>query len=52
LSPAALFALGAFDMVSVLIRGALVQLDRPDQIRGRVSAVNARQSGTKPREPA
>ena len=41
LSLAALFALGAFDMVSVVIRGALVQLDTPDEMRGRVSAVNA-----------
>ena len=41
LSLAALFALGAFDMVSVVIRGALVQLDTPDDMRGRVSAVNA-----------
>ncbi|MDE3210436.1 MAG: MFS transporter [Pseudomonadota bacterium] len=41
LSLAALFALGAFDMVSMVIRGALVQLDTPDGMRGRVSAVNA-----------
>lgn len=41
LSLAALFALGAFDMVSMVIRGALVQLDTPDAMRGRVSAVNA-----------
>ena len=41
LSMAALFALGAFDMVSMVIRGALVQLDTPDAMRGRVSAVNA-----------
>jgi MFS family permease len=41
LSMAALFALGAFDMVSMVIRGALVQLDTPDDMRGRVSAVNA-----------
>jgi hypothetical protein len=27
--------------VSVVIRGALVQLDTPDAMRGRVSAVNA-----------
>lgn len=37
----ALFALGAFDMVSMVIRGSLVQLDTPDAMRGRVSAVNA-----------
>jgi len=41
LSLAALFVLGAFDMVSMVIRGALVQLDTPDDMRGRVSAVNA-----------
>jgi MFS family permease len=41
LSLAALFALGGFDMVSMVIRGALVQLDTPDEMRGRVSAVNA-----------
>ncbi len=41
LSLAALSALGACDMVSVVIRGALVQLDTPDEMRGRVSAVNA-----------
>ena len=40
LSLGALFALGAFDMVSMVIRGALVQLDTPDAMRGRVSAVN------------
>lgn len=40
LSLVALFALGAFDMVSMVIRGALVQLDTPDAMRGRVSAVN------------
>lgn len=41
LSMAALLALGAFDMISVVIRGALVQLETPDAMRGRVSAVNA-----------
>jgi MFS family permease len=41
LSLASLFALGAFDMISVVIRSALVQLDTPDDMRGRVSAVNA-----------
>ena len=41
LSLAALFALGGVDMVSMVIRGALVQLDTPDEMRGRVSAVNA-----------
>lgn len=41
LSLAALGLLGAFDMVSVVIRGTLVQLETPDDMRGRVSAVNA-----------
>jgi MFS family permease len=41
LSLAALSLLGAFDMVSVVIRGTLVQLETPDAMRGRVSAVNA-----------
>ena len=41
LSLIALVALGACDMVSVVIRLALVQLDTPDEMRGRVSAVNA-----------
>jgi MFS family permease len=40
-SMTALVALGAFDMVSVVIRSALVQLETPDAMRGRVSAVNA-----------
>ena len=41
LSLAALGVLGAFDMVSMAIRGSLVQLDTPDAMRGRVNAVNA-----------
>ena len=41
LSLAALFALGALDMVSMVIRSALVQLETTDSMRGRVSAVNA-----------
>ena len=41
LSLAALFTLGALDMISMVIRGALVQLETPDEMRGRVSAVNA-----------
>lgn len=39
-----LFALaltGAFDMVSVVVRQSLVQLDTPNEMRGRVSAVNS-----------
>jgi hypothetical protein len=35
-----LFMLGATDMVSVNIRGSLVQLSTPDAMRGRVSAVS------------
>ncbi len=41
LSLAALAVLGAGDMVSVFIRHLLVQLETPDAIRGRVSAVNS-----------
>jgi MFS family permease len=41
LSIVALVVLGAGDMVSVYIRHLLVQLATPDDIRGRVSAVNA-----------
>ena len=41
LSLAALVVMGAGDMVSVYIRHLLVQLETPDEIRGRVSAVNA-----------
>jgi len=36
----ALFMLGASDMVSVNIRGSLIQLSTPDYMRGRVSAVS------------
>ena len=41
LSLLALAVMGAGDMVSVYIRHLLVQLETPDEIRGRVSAVNA-----------
>ena len=37
---AALAVLGASDMVSVVIRMTLVQLGTPDEVRGRVTAVN------------
>jgi hypothetical protein len=40
LSLAALIVLGASDMVSVYVRLSLVQLATPDEMRGRVSAVN------------
>src|SRR5438094_1804495 len=40
LSLGLLFLVGAFDSVSVIIRGSIVQLITPDEMRGRVSAVN------------
>lgn len=40
LSIAALFATGAFDSVSVVIRATLLQLLVPDNMRGRVNAIN------------
>jgi MFS family permease len=40
LSLVALMLTGAFDMVSVIVRSTLVQLTTPDEMRGRVSAVN------------
>lgn len=40
LSIAALIAVGAFDMVSVYIREIILQLWTPDEVRGRVNAVN------------
>jgi len=41
LSLAALAVAGAADMISVVIRGSLLQLATPPQMRGRVSAVNS-----------
>jgi hypothetical protein len=41
ISLVALVVMGAGDMVSVYIRHLLVQLETPDEIRGRVSAVNS-----------
>src|SRR5207253_11347483 len=41
LSLAALVVLGACDMVSVFVRQTLVQIATPDEMRGRVSAVNS-----------
>lgn len=41
LSLAALFVLGCGDMLSVYVRGILVQINTPDSIRGRVSAINS-----------
>ena len=40
LSMSALVVLGAADMVSVVIRSSLIQLETPDQMRGRVNAVS------------
>jgi MFS family permease len=40
LSLGMLFIAGALDSVSVIIRGSIVQLVTPDEMRGRVSAVN------------
>lgn len=41
LSILALMLVGAFDMVSVVIREVLLQLWTPDEMRGRVNAVNS-----------
>jgi MFS family permease len=41
LTLAVLVVSGAGDMISVFVRGMLVQLETPDSIRGRVSAVNS-----------
>jgi hypothetical protein len=46
LSLAALAALGAADVVSVVIRVSLVQIRTPDAMRGRVSAVHSLFTGT------
>ena len=46
LSIAALTVLGAADVVSVVVRSSLVQLQTPDAMRGRVSAVNMLFIGT------
>ncbi len=46
LSLFALFVLGGSDIVSVVIRHSLVQLGTPDEMRGRVSAVNSLFIGT------
>ena len=40
ISLAALLCLGAFDMFSVVVRSTLIQIRTPDEMRGRVSAVN------------
>jgi hypothetical protein len=41
LSLAALYVAGAADCISVIIRGSLLQLATPPEMRGRVSAVNS-----------
>jgi predicted MFS family arabinose efflux permease len=41
LSLAALFIVGASDMISVVIRSSVLQLATPPEMRGRVSAVNS-----------
>ncbi|WP_174875652.1 MFS transporter [Vogesella oryzae] len=41
LSLLALVVLGASDIISVVIRGTFVQLETPDEMRGRVNAVNS-----------
>lgn len=46
LSIAALVVLGAADMVSVVVRQTLVQMQTPDNMRGRVTAVNTLFVGT------
>jgi MFS family permease len=46
LSLAMLVILGAADMISVVIRSTLVQIETPDEMRGRVSAVNSMFIGT------
>src|SRR5882724_2218245 len=40
LSLAALFLVGASDMVSVIVRAVLIQVATPDEMRGRVNAVD------------
>jgi MFS family permease len=45
-SMAALAVLGASDVISVVVRFSLVQIGTPDEMRGRVSAVNAMFIGT------
>ncbi|MBK8610532.1 MAG: MFS transporter [Chitinophagaceae bacterium] len=40
LSFMALFAAGLFDAVSVVVRGTIMQLHTPDELRGRVASIN------------
>jgi MFS family permease len=46
LSLGTLMVLGAADVISVVIRSSLVQIETPDEMRGRVSAVNSMFIGT------
>ena len=46
LSLGALVVLGSADVISIVIRTTLVQLSTPDEMRGRVSAVNSLFVGT------
>lgn len=46
LSMGILAVLGAADVISVVVRSSLVQLETPDEMRGRVSAVNSLFIGT------
>lgn len=46
ISLVALFLIGASDVISVIIRSSLVQLQTPDEMRGRVNAVNSLFIGT------
>lgn len=46
LSLGALAILGAADVISVVVRQSLVQIETPDEMRGRVSAVNSMFVGT------
>jgi MFS family permease len=46
LSMAILSVLGAADVTSVVVRSSLVQMETPDEMRGRVSAVNSLFIGT------
>ncbi|MBB2481821.1 MFS transporter [Bacillus sp. APMAM] len=46
ISLVALLIIGASDVVSVVIRSSLVQLQTPDEMRGRVNAVNSLFIGT------
>jgi len=46
LSLGLLVILGAADVISMVVRGSLVQMNTPDEMRGRVSAVNVLFVGT------